>query len=241
MKAVESVPARTSKPVVLLSVILTAALSFAGMFVYTRLFPSAVRCSCDQADASTRPVGGAARNESLALALASIASAKPGEPQSPVKQAETSRSENPPSQPPDEIPMSKEEVFARQKADAHTLDAQLLSEDVDPVWSAKIERATAEAMVRIGSTMHLDEVTCRETLCRAKVTHLDPQAHEQDMDRLLTMPVIAGQALAVAPANDDRNTVLYFSRKGTPLSVLQPPMDMTLPASIAPPDVLPSE
>jgi hypothetical protein len=92
----------------------------------------------------------------------------------------------------------------------------------------------------VGGSVHLDEVTCRETLCRAKLTHLDPKAHEADMDRLLTLPVIAGQALAFAPSNDDRNTVLYFSRKGTSLSVLQPRMQMTLPASLAPSDVPPS-
>ena len=220
---------------------LTAILSFLCMVGYTRLFLSSTegRCACVEADLSASPAARATRKEALALALASISSARPEEHQSPEKKA--APSEAPPASGPpfDEPRMSKEEVVARQKADAHTLDSQILSEEADPIWATKVERATAEAIARIGGSVHLDEVTCRETLCRAKVTHLDPSSHEADVDRLLTMPVMVAQALAFAPSNDDRNTVLYFSRKGTSLSVLQPPMQAPPPGLMEPTELIP--
>jgi hypothetical protein len=87
--------------------------------------------------------------------------------------------------------------------------------------------------------MHLDGVICRETLCRAKVSHLDPKTHDDDVEKLLNMPMVAGQAMAVAPSNDDRSTVFYFSRRGTYLSVLQPEAHLSLPPEM-PPEVMPS-
>jgi len=233
-------PARTGKPVVLLSVLLTALLCALCMVGYTRLFLSSTdgRCSCTATDVSTSLAGQATRNESLTLALASITSAKQVEERFPVKDAEPSGA-RPASSPTFDGPaMSKEEIAAKEKADAHTLDLQLLSEQVDPIWASKVERATAEAMVRVGSSVRLDEVSCRETLCRAKVTHLDPKTHEADLDGLLSMPVIAGQAIAFAPSNDDRSTVLFFARKGMSLSVLQPSMQPPPPELISGADLI---
>ncbi|HEX2660641.1 MAG TPA: hypothetical protein VHU40_20310, partial [Polyangia bacterium] len=94
-------------------------------------------------------------------------------------------------------------------------------------------------IARAGSSMHLDGVICRETLCRAKVSHLDPKTHDDDVEKLLNMPMVAGQAMAVAPSNDDRSTVFYFSRRGTYLSVLQPEAHLSLPPEM-PPEVMPS-
>jgi hypothetical protein len=238
---VGSAAARTNRPVVLVAVTLTSALWCLCLIAYKALVPSSPtdKCSCLQAEGSTDPASSASRNESLALALASIASARQGEPSSPEKQAEPGGSNILPGQVPEDLPLSKDAIVARQKADASTLDAQILSEEADPIWSAKVERATAEAIAAVGSRVHLDEVICRATLCRAKVTHSDPEMHDKDMQRLLTLPVVTGQAFALAPPNDDRTTVLYFSRKGTSLSVLQPPM--RLPPSLTPSDLSLSE
>lgn len=42
----------------------------------------------------------------------------------------------------------------------------------------------------------------------------------------MSLPVVAGQAYAIAPPGDDKATVLYFSRKGTTLSPLQPSLEL---------------
>ena len=163
------------------------------------------------------------------MAIASMASANPGERPSPATDAAPNPAEVVPNEVAGEAPMSKEEVLARQRADAYTLEQQLLGEEVDPIWSAKVQRETTEMVTRLGPSVHLDDVTCRETLCRANLSHRDPNARDEDTDRLLSMPVIAGQAFAYAPSNDDRKTVLYFSRKGTYLSVLQGQAPLTPP------------
>lgn len=172
------------------------------------------------------------------MALATIASAKPEQRSSAAKEAEPIKREEPVPPPAEANPPSKEEADAQRKADAFTLDQQLQTEEVDPVWSPKLERQTAEFIAGIGNGLHLDQVTCRETLCRAKVSHRDGKTREDDVEKLLTLPVIAGQAMAVTPPNDDRTTVLYFSRKGTYLSVLQQPTQTSLPPPI-PPEVMP--
>jgi hypothetical protein len=240
VKVVERGHSSATKPVVV-AVGLTIAACGLGLLAYRHLAPasSAGHCSCVEPEGSGRSVGQIARDESVTLALAAMASArsghatgKQGEPDRADLPADTTRDPN------QDLVVSPEEIRARQKADANTLDAQLASEEVDVKWASKVERATTEAFARFGSKMHLEEVTCRETLCRARVSHADPRAHDDDVDQLLSMPMIAGQALALAPANDERSTVLYFSRKGTTLSVFQTPMRMIPPSSI--PEELPA-
>lgn len=219
---------RASKPVVLIAVVLTAALYTLCLIGYRRLTRPApsVACACAPDEGASGPPAREARSESLSWALASIATCKPDAPQAVAAPEPGARPPDVTPKPePPEDPMSKEEILARQRADAFTLDAQMRSEEVDPVWAPKLERATTEFLSKVGKTMHLQEVTCRETLCRVKITQLDPKAREQDLDRILTMPVITGQAIALTP-NNEQDTVLYFSRKGTLLSVLQPPVRM---------------
>jgi hypothetical protein len=228
VKVVERAHSSSAKPVVV-AVGLTIAACGLGLIGYQRLVPAsgAGHCSCVEAEGSGRSVGQITRDESVTLALAAIASARSGhatgeqaEPDGAGVPADTTRDPN------QDLVVSPEEIRTRQKADANTLDAQLGSEEVDVTWASKVERATTEAVARLGRNMHLEEVTCRETLCRARLTHADPRMHDDDVDRLLSMPMIAGQALALPSANDERSTVLYFSRKGTTLSVFQPAMRM---------------
>src|SRR3954470_22005877 len=173
MDAMRSLPARTNKPAIVMSVLLTSTLWVVGMLVYRGLVPPSQtdRSSCMQAEDSNRSVTPAKKDSlALAMALAAIASSRPGQQQqSQTEKAEQAGPAVPPRDEPDHFPLSKEEIFAKQKADANTLDAEMLKEEVDPVWSAKVEGATAEAVARIGGSVRLEEVTCRETLCRAKV------------------------------------------------------------------------
>jgi hypothetical protein len=239
MSAAGKIPPNKTKAVPI-AVALTAAACGLCMLGYMMVVRDrgAADCSCVGAGAegsSDRTIPNA-RAESMIAALATIAAARSG-PETPAAPTGPGpASVPPPAAEPPEPPavVSKEEVLARQKADAHTLDTQLGSEEVDPVWAPKVERATTEAFARLGGSMRLDEVTCRDTLCRARVTHLDPRVHDQDVERLFDMPVLAGQALALSPADDPRNTVLYFSRKGAMLSVLQPQMRMFPPADMSP-------
>jgi hypothetical protein len=238
MKVVENTPPTSTKAVPV-AVILTVAACGLCMFGYNLLVRDrgAATCSCVAPDAEGSPgrSSTSVRAESMNAALATIAAATRESAQAGPSLPNV-LPENPPpapAQPAPPVAVSKEEILAKQRSDAHTLDAQLASEEVDPVWAPKVERATSEALARLGSNMHLDEVTCRETLCRARVSHADPRAHDEDVERLFNMPVLAGQALALSPADDPHNTVLYFSRKGTTLSVMQPPMRVLPPPGLS--------
>jgi len=230
---------RSGKPVVITTVIMTSSFWLLGMIGYAKLKRTPSGDGHRPTEEATEPGPRTPRPQALARALVSIASAEPEERPSTTRELEPSQAEVPRDPPTEASPVSKEEAAAQQKADAFTLDQQLQTEEVDPVWSPKLERQTTEAIARAGSSMHLDGVTCRETLCRAKVSHLDPKTHDEDVEKLLNMPVVAGQAMAVAPSNDDRSTVFYFSRRGTYLSVLQPASQSSLPPEM-PPEVMPS-
>jgi len=121
-------------------------------------------------------------------------------------------------------PPSPEETLAQEKADLVSLQDQVKQEPVDPVWAPRTEQAAARAIAATES-MHLEEVTCRETLCRVRVTHRDLAAREHDVETLLGISEEGGQARVYAPA-DERTTVMYFTRKGNELSVLKPPRPM---------------
>jgi hypothetical protein len=234
---------RASRPVVVVTVLLTSGFWLLGMVAYTKVTDRAAKVgrgpstdgqTQEAAEPTTRPD----RTEALALALATMASTKPEQRPSAMKEAEPIKEEAPSPPPAEATPPSKEEAAAQRKADAFTLDQQLQTEEVDPVWSPKLERQTAESIAQIGNGLYLDQVTCRETLCRAKVSHQDAKTREDDVEKLLNLPVVAGQAMVVTPSNDDRSTVVYFSRKGTYLSVLEQPTQTSLPPSI-PPEVMP--
>jgi hypothetical protein len=233
-------PPRSTKavPVAVMLTIAACGLCVLGYAMIVRDRGGA-SCSCVDADADCSPgrtSPSARAAESMTAALATIAAAK-SRLEIPAAQAGSPDGSAPAAEPPaPPVVISREEALANQKADAHRLDTQLGSEEVDPVWAPKIERATTEALARLGGNMRLEEVTCRETLCRARVTHVDPRGHDQDVERLFGMPVLAGQALVLSPADDPRNSVLYFSRKGTTLSVLQPEMRMLPPAGMDPDD-----
>ena len=238
MKTLGNSPPSSTKavPVAVVLTIAACALCMVGF----RMIARDRSAACLTPEGAQDRTGPDARAESMAVALATIAAAKQ-EADSPATQA-GARLPNVPADSPAPkaeptaapVAISKEEILAKQKADAHTLDTQLSSEEVDPVWAPKVERATAEALAKLGGTMHLDEVTCRETLCRARLTHGDPRAHDEDVERLFNMPVLAGQALTMSPSDDPRNTILYFSRKGTTLSVMQPQMQVLPPAGLTP-------
>jgi hypothetical protein len=238
MNTDERARGRSGKPVVFMTVIMTSAFWLLGMIGYAKLRTTPPGADHRPAEEATDPGHRTPRPQALARALVSIVSAEPGKRPSTTQEPEPSQGEVPPDPPGAAGPVSKEEAAAQQKADAFTLDQQLQTEEVDPVWSPKLERQTTEAIAGAGS-MHLDGVTCRETLCRAKVSHLDPKTRDEDVEKLLNMPMVAGQAMAVAPSNDDRSTVFYFSRRGTYLSVLQPATPPSLPPEM-PPEVMPS-
>lgn len=120
---------------------------------------------------------------------------------------------------PDDI-VEQEWTSEQQDAEAASLEGELNEEPIDPVWAPATEQATARAIAATGS-MYLDDVTCRESLCRVRVTHRNLAARDDDVEKLLgTMPG-GGQARVYAP-HDEPTTVMYFSREGKQLTVLTP-------------------
>jgi hypothetical protein len=102
------------------------------LIAYARLAPGSKNCACIQAEAgqATRT----APDQSLALALAAMASAKRAEPAASAKETAPNEPNVAAAHAPDEpamAEMSKDEILARQKADAYALDAQMRDEEVD--------------------------------------------------------------------------------------------------------------
>jgi hypothetical protein len=236
LKRLRRVPSGEVKKAVVIAVVSTFAAELLCVVAYRHFIgpPKVNPCSCTQ-----DPVGAAASprtaaQESLTVALATLAAANtgrtpgeveaPGIPAPPVESG--SEATDPPSPAP--APPTKEERAVREQADVWTLDEQLRTEEVDPRWASKSEAAVTEFIGRDPS-LHLDEVTCRETLCRARVSHLDPGAHDSDMERLLAMPFIEGQAATYSENGDPRTTLVYFSRRHNPISVLQEPVVLQPP------------
>lgn len=219
-------PVSTTRAVVVAVFSTVAACALCG-FAYNRLLGApADKSPCVEVEDKS-----GARRESLARTLTVLAAERT------VREASAKKPAPTPAAPPaaeaggtiKELEISQEEVLARQKADAYTLDAQLASEEVDVQWAAKVERQMTDGIERLGPKMHLEDLTCRETLCRARITHGEPNARGEDVESLLSLSIFPGQAVAYGTPDDRRSTVLYFSRKGTTLSVLQPPVHMTLP------------
>lgn len=247
MKAVADAAPPSATKAVPLAVMLTMVGCGLGVLGYTQILRDhgAASCSCmADADDSLGRQSPRPRYEAMTAALATIAATR-SEPEipavpagpAPAKAADDSMNAPEAESPGPGEPRSKEELLAQQKADAHTLDTELAAETADPVWAPKIERVTAEALAKLGGKLHLEDVTCRETLCRVRVTHADPSARDQDVEALLGLPLPAGQAVALSPSGDPRQTALYFSRRSTTLSVLQPPMRMLPPPGVSPDDL----
>jgi hypothetical protein len=147
--------------------------------------------------------------------------ARPPEPQMPLQD---------PTLEPDPEAASPDEIVAQEKAQVVTLEREMSEEPVDPVWAPNTERATAQ-VIAAATTLHLEEVKCRESLCRVKVTHRDPSRRDEDIETLLGTTPGGGQARVYAPPGD-RTTVMYFSRKGMLLSALSPPVPWVTPPPV---------
>lgn len=128
---------------------------------------------------------------------------------------------------------SPEEVVEQEKAEVASLHGELNQEPVDPSWALATEQATARA-VSATRSMNLEEVTCRRSLCRVRVSHHDLAKREDDVEKLLATMPAGGQARVYAPS-DDATTVMYFSREGMLLSVMTPRAPSFLPPPPADP------
>lgn len=106
------------------------------------------------------------------------------------------------------------------KADVAALEAELRSEKIDADWARTTEEAAKRAIASAATGMRLDEVTCRSTFCRARVTHVDASMRGSDLTELLRFPELSVQMLPYAPVEEEESTVIYFAREGHTLSVM---------------------
>lgn len=106
------------------------------------------------------------------------------------------------------------------EGNVETLEADFRDEKVDVDWAKQTEEAATRTVAKMTSGMRLEEVKCRATLCRARVTHADPSMRGDDIMQLLAAPEMSAQMLPYAPAEDEATTVIYFARQGHTLSVL---------------------
>jgi hypothetical protein len=115
-----------------------------------------------------------------------------------------------------ELP-SAEDAASQEAAEVVSLHMELDQEPLDLGWAPGAERAAAVAIAATGS-MRVQEVKCRESLCRVTVSHNELAKRDEDVEKLLTAAPGAGQARVYARENED-TTVMYFARQGRPLSV----------------------
>ena len=129
-----------------------------------------------------------------------------------------------------------EQARRYMKANVETLEEELGNEKVDAEWARKTEEAARRAVASTRNGMRLDDVTCRTTFCRARVTHVDSSMRGSDVMDLVALPEIAGQVLPYAPDDDGETTVIYFAREGHTLSVMSSgPPPSAPPSGTAPP------
>jgi hypothetical protein len=158
-----------------------------------------------------------------AALLNAVLDAREAEPRPPEEKEEPA-----PCAPADDVPIdeaevdvSEEESQASAAAAMARLDSQLSGEVVDTFWAPRIEQATTNAARAADLT--LDGVMCRETLCRARLSHRDAKGRDDEITSLLAAPELAtSQAYFYAPPGDTTTTI-YFSRKGQSLALYDSP------------------
>jgi hypothetical protein len=213
---------------VLVAIVSTVAACALIAFAYAKFFPAPKHASGRCVDSASSTAAAAPQTETLLRAFTTLASTSAEEtprqalaPQVAEEPAEVTSGEV--------FEISPEEARAKEKADADTLDTRLASEEADPCWAAQTERATRDAVARLGNDLRVADVTCRESLCRAHLIHHDARLADEGLERLLGIPVITGQAMTYIPPGEPGSTVLYFSRKGTSLSVFEAQVEMGQP------------
>jgi hypothetical protein len=92
----------------------------------------------------------------------------------PAPEARAERAEAPPPLPPEE---RKRAALEQQTQAIAALDARLQGEREDRGWAAEVRRQIGETLGDLAGSS-LRSVDCRASLCRAELTHPDPQALE---------------------------------------------------------------
>jgi hypothetical protein len=232
----------STRPVVF-AVVVTLVLCVLGHFVYNRFvlgrgFATAPESRARGLDthapgpASTLPKASGQNGEMAAALIRALATANAGE----------RREECPPPPAPsdaDELAAhdrdaegSSERAARFMEGNVETLEAEFRDETVDVAWAKQTEEAATRTVAKMTNGMRLEEVQCRATLCRARVTHADPSLRGDDIMQLLGAPELSTQMLPYAPAEDEATTVIYFARQGHTLSVLS--AGLPSPSSISP-------
>jgi len=126
------------------------------------------------------------------------------------------------------------------KANVETLEEDLRNEKVDVEWARKTEEAARRAVASTRHGMRLEEVTCRTTFCRGRVTHADSSLRETDVMDLVAVPEFSGQVFPYAPDEEGEATTIYFARPGHTLSVMSSDSAPGLPTGSPPSSPPPS-
>jgi hypothetical protein len=221
--------ARTSVVVAIVATLVASALCQVAYHRFAR--GSAARtakCVCVESDRGGRtheasPSGTLLQNPILSAALLNAVLDSREAERAPPEETRAAASCEPVDLPIDEedLRSAEEESQASSAAAMARLDTQLIGEAVDPSWATRLEQAATSAARAAGLT--LDEVTCRETLCRARLSHRDARTRDDEITSLLAAPDLAtSQAYFYAPPGDSTTTI-YFSRKGQPLVLHDPP------------------
>lgn len=102
-------------------------------------------------------------------------------------------------------------------ADAYHLDEELYQQPVNIERTTEVEAELRRTASSFSIGAHFEGATCSDDLCRVVVVHTTSEQRVNELNTLLGNGPLDGGVLMVprpAPANE---SVLYFSKKGTPL------------------------
>jgi hypothetical protein len=222
-------PRSSSTRPVVVAVVVTLVLCVLGHFVYNRFvqgrgFATAPESRARGLDthapgpASTLPKASGQNGEMAAALIRALATANADErreecPPAPGEADELAAHDR-------DAEESSERAARFMEGNVETLETEFRDETVDVDWAKQTEEAATRTVAKMTSGMRLEEVKCRSTLCRARVTHAEPRLRGDDIMQLLGAPEMSAQMLPYAPAEDEATTVIYFARQGHTLSVL---------------------
>lgn len=101
----------------------------------------------------------------------------------------------------------------RDLAIAEDLEAVMDAEPADDAWAAETETLAATAVADLESAT-LISVACRNTLCRAELTHTSNTKRDLAMSELTQVPPFNTQGFVHMRLSDPPESAIYFARAG---------------------------
>lgn len=101
----------------------------------------------------------------------------------------------------------------RDAAIAEDLDAVMAAEPVDGDWGAETEALVTSAVAGLGSAA-LVSVSCRQTMCRAELSHGGVAERDRELGELVHAAPFNTEGFVHMRLSDPPESAIYFTREG---------------------------